>query len=396
MSAALTLPRFRRPLAVISLDLFGFLHLLLWILCAYLFHQQVMGVYAADTRAHMFIVSAAESGGDAYSLLHSVVRGLASLVETTGIIATPNGMFETLLTVVLTSAVAATSWILVRYFDRYSVSHPFLSGFVPLALMVVAMLILPGESKTRYIGTGTPNPWHNPTYIFAKPLSIAFFMVLLGFISKRTVSRTDGRPLAGLALLGVLSMWAKPSFLISFLPATAIYLVWRFLGGTVSLRFVLSVGAALAFSLVPLVAIQSLIYGSNSDGGVIFTIGEVWRSHSSSIPVSVALGMAFPLYVVFASRKNLSPQLVLSLINYILAGLIYFFLAEDGSRFTHGNFGWGYMFGMLMMFFAASDAFFFHSPGGKTVRLIGWTLFLGHLLCGLYYFGLLLGGGNYL
>ncbi len=377
---------------------FGLCHIVLWSASAYLFHQQGAGVFPADTRAHAaYALGEVEAPGSAYSLLHVVLN---AMVTVAGWFGSGTGLesYVTAMTLLLVVSMVATSVLLVSYFNRYASHFPWLAGLAPLVLSIVSMFVVPGDTESLYIGIGTPNPWHNPTYIFARPFSIAVLFLVLGAYFDGLAKQHSVRRLVAIAAVAILSMWAKPSFLMSLLPAVAVFFLWKSASSTrLSLKYTVAVGLALLPALLPLMTIEAAVYGGASqEGGVILTWGSVWKLYSANIPLSILAGMAFPLYIVGVYRSGITPLMTVALMNFIIATLIYYFLAEKGFRFTHANFSWGYLSSMYFMFLAAIEMFLFRPAGGRIIRGFGWMLLAGHLGSGLYYFVKLLQGGSYL
>ena len=82
-----------------------------------------------------------------------------------------------------------------------------------------------------------------------------------------------------------------------------------------------------------------------------------------------------------------------------------FLLAEGGSRLWHGNFSWGYILAVYLLWFisirdfAAWKCTFVHSSGVKKwISITAWVLcgviLLAHLVSGIYYLYYLIVLGN--
>lgn len=259
------------------------------------------------------------------------------------------------------------------------------------------MIIINPFSPHLYLGTGTPNPWHNPTFIFCKPFSILVFICLLKSLDYFKGKTGYIKELFLLSIFSILSMWAKPSFLMSFLPSVAIIFIYKFVKKEISVNFLILVAFSLLPSLIPLFIMNNMVFNSaNSTNTIIFTMGQVWSNHSKNIPLSIVLAAAFPLYVFILNIKQLSTSHLLAFTNYIIAMLIYFFLAENGARIYHGNFSWSYLFALFFLFFVSIEEFFFKKKNSHLLYITGWGLFCLHLISGLYYLFVIAVGHNYL
>jgi hypothetical protein len=367
-------------------------------ICLFIFYSQATSRtgYPSDLRAHVgFAMNPGNYGAAGYSFLHQFVMVLAKFFSF--LRQSREIVYSVLMILTLTASLLISVLIIRNYFHkRYKDINPYFIDFMSLSLMVVSMIIINPFSHPYYLGTGTPNPWHNPTYIFCKPFSILVFLFLVKAFDNFNLKTDYLKELIFLSFFSVLSMWAKPSFLMSFLPTIAIVLIYKFLKNDVSFKFLFLVALSLLPSLIPFFIMNNTIYNaSNPTNTIIVALGKVWGNHSKFIPLSIVLAMAFPLYVFILKVKKLSTPHLLAFINYIAAMLIYFILAENGKRMYHGNFSWGYMFGMFFLFFVSIEEFFFRDKVSTVLYKIGWGFFLLHLVSGLFYLSVIAAGGSY-
>jgi hypothetical protein len=364
----------------------------------FIFYSQVTSTkgYPSDVHAHIgFIINPGNYAPAGYSLLHQFIKVGVHFLSFLKI--SKLSLCSILMILTLVTSIFITLMVVNNYFQkRYREVNPYIIDLMSLALMILSMIILNPNSPHLYLGTGTPNPWHNPTYIFCKPFSILVFIYLLKSIELSQEKKDCTKELIFLTLFSVLSMWAKPSFLISFLPSVVLLFIYKLLKKEISFKFLILVGISFLPSLVPLFIMNSTIFNSaNSTNTIIIAAGQVWSNHSKNIPLSIVLAAAFPLYVFILNIKHLSTAHLLVFINYILAMLIYFFLAEKGVRMYHGNFSWGYLFALFFLFFISIEEFFFKKKIPKGFYIPGLGLFLLHLFSGLFYFSVIAAGHNY-
>jgi hypothetical protein len=366
--------------------------------CFFIFYSQATSTngYPSDMHAHIgFIINPGNYAPAGYSLLHQIIKvgvNFLSFFKISKLI-----LCSILMILTLVSSLFFTLMVVNNYFQkRYREVNPYIIDLMSLALMIVSMIIINPNSPHLYLGTGTPNPWHNPTYIFCKPFSILVFIYLLKSIELSNENKDCTKELIFLSLFSVLSMWAKPSFLISFLPSVVLLFIYKLLKKEISIRFLILSGISFLPSMIPLFIMNSTIFNSaNSTNSIIIAAGQVWSNHSKNIPLSIVLAAAFPLYVFILNVKQLSTSHLLAFINYILAMLIYFFLAEKGVRMYHGNFSWGYLFALFFLFFVSIEEFFFKKKTSKGLYIPGLGLFLLHLFSGLFYLSVIVMGHNY-
>lgn len=370
-------------------------------ICLFIFYNQITSKtgFPSDLPAHISFIINPDGSGDAaagYSFLHQFIKLATMLLAFTNlskVVLIPNLMILTLVVSQFFSLMIVRSYFHKRYKDI----NPYFIDFMSLSLLIVSMIIINPLSPPFYLGTGTPNPWHSPTFIFCKPFSIVVFIFLLKsfdyFIDKKGYTKI----LLILSIFSVLSAWAKPVFIMSFLPSVAIIFIYKFLKNEITFKYLALVAISLLPAIVPLIFINNMVFhAANSNESIIVAIGQVWGTHSKNIPLSIVLASAFPLYVFILNLKQLSTSHLLAFTNYIIAMLIYFLLAEKGFRMYHGNFSWGYLFAMFLMFFVSIEEFFLKKKTAPIYNKIGWVLFILHLISGIYYLSVISTGHNYM
>ncbi len=148
-------------------------------------------------------------------------------------------------------ALAAALWngltpiVLKYYFDRFlqvretgNSKRGMLSTVLAFSLLLASMVYplsylgryhKPGEDFLyRYLGTFTPNPYHNATYLTARPFSVpAFFLFvdILSFYEKEDRWVCPRYVLFSVFLL--LTTLAKPSFTLVLVSAAGVIMLWR-------------------------------------------------------------------------------------------------------------------------------------------------------------------------
>lgn len=366
---------------------------LLLMACGHLFYFQLFGEYQAvigsDIKLHTEF--AHQQVPEAYSLLHQCLRWYANAFDN-GILPRPQ-LFNLAMIFALLGAVAATVWLQYRYFQAQISSFYWPLAFVPL---LVGPIFLQPWADQIYLGLGTPNPWHNPTYLFAKPFALALFAGSLRWFE----GRQNGANYLLLGLLALLSMWAKPSFSLAFLPAIAFFGLWQWgFGGRPRFGQLLALGIALLPSLALLWWLNRSLYTGQEEHGLTFAFAKVWSFYVplQAIPLKILLASAFPLFVLGRSWGHWPKSLQLSLWIYLFSLLIFLCLAEKGPRFDHANFIWTYYFGLYFIFLTSLEVFFTQKQAwSKFYQYLGYGLLFAHLFFGLFYFAKIFLGGHYL
>ncbi len=282
---------------------------------------------------------------------------------------------------------------------KYPLVNRFKISALTITVFVVSMLLLMPWLHAAYLGVFTGNPWHNPTYTFARVFAILAFLGFLKLTEPGAPSAAN--PVAWhliLAAAAILSAWSKPSFMITLGPTfglVAVLAAWR---GQLTWKQVWWLGACLVPTVVAVVIIRHNIYqGPAVTNSVVLRPGEAWGHYTPSYTMSVALAAGFPLYVVAVRWRTLSHALFAGTVHWVIASLVFYLLAEDGTRALHANFAWCYMGGLFFFFlFAIEEWFLRPSSENRWLRWPGMLLFAAHLLSGARYLISLLVGGPYL
>lgn len=257
--------------------------------------------------------------------------------------------------------VSITYVLTVTYIRHFCTRGAAIMGFI---VSTVGPLYFPWINQHYYVGTGTPNVWHNPTNIAVKPFAVIIFAVICGLLSSFKTSnyncsenkihseRNNGIVFLILSILIFFSVIAKPSFIMAFIPALGVYILFcLFSGEWKNIRnfFLICV------SFVPGVLVMLFqfltFFGDSTDAGIgveLFRVSKRWTDHPY---MSSMLGVAFPLvYIFFNFRteiKKIDTQLSLLFISvgWIMGNLLY----ETGPREGHGNMGWAYQIALYIL-----------------------------------------------
>ena len=247
----------------------------------------------------------------------------------------------------------------------------------------------------KYLGTFTPNPYHNITYMATRPFAtLAFFLYvrILDYYEERTDVKEF--VLFGASLL--LTTMTKPSYTLVLVSTAGLLMVWRlFKRRWKNFRRSLYLGFAFVPTFIDLLYQFGGVFGKNSlvgdEGGIGFGIASVWKLYTANIPCSVALALGFPLLVLLFHtgeiRKNTLYRF--SWAQMAVSAGEFFGLYEKGYRFADANFSWGYMHGLFFMFVASllvlsKDTM--KKSANRCVLCLQWLLYGAHLICGAAYF----------
>jgi hypothetical protein len=296
--------------------------------------------------------------------------------------------------VVLTGAVVLSGVIL------FLVLREQLSGLYSWPIIAMATTTLffmaavdpPSFCPSRYLCYGSPNSVHNPTILIAKP-----FALLSLILFHHLVTRQEGPslPLAAVTtLVLVIGAFAKPSFGLALILSAPLFL-WlnrRGLNG----RRELGLAFAPLIGLVAVIALQYVLTyeagaASDDDAGIVLDILGVAGLYSPNPILSMVLLSAFPIATLLSHPVLWRDRLVsLTLMTFLVAVAQYWMLAEQGSRYAHGNFGWG-VESVLPLLFALCLGDLLRrlrvakSPLQRVISFLLVAIFLAHLVSGALY-----------
>lgn len=316
-------------------------------------------------------------------------------------------------------------WMILRYSASFgSEENTVKAAFVAFGFCVVqALYFFWLDAGNRFLGSYSMNPIHNPTHMSVRPFSLLCFCLVYDIWRKQKDSSYTGvffdmkngmrKPYIYLAVVLLLSSAAKPTFAEMFIPAVGIIMLYRWVSMLIKkdtmakayfkhcLHMFLCAIPALLYILLQFLAY--FIWGGSygADGGFMITKWlEVWSMYTENVILSIALGLAFPLFIMFIDvRFFLEDELgKLALTGYVIGFLEAALLGEGGQKLSHADFLWPMMSGMLLMFTAALlHLLALERTQNDTTRKcisidIGWFLFCAHVFCGLLYINSLIIG----
>jgi len=353
--------------------------------------------YKSDVIDHIKITIVSHKK-QTYSLLHKLIKMMAKVfmyLNSSHVDKEPSiilTFFSSIISLSVLFSMVFVKNILNRFYPNASALKKDVSVFT---LFFVSMIIIDFSLYVKhYLGIGTPNPLHNPTFIFARPFAILLFYKTSEMISNFIIKKDDKISFFILPILSVLSMWAKPSFLLSFIPATLFLLFILILQKRINIYKAILLSTLLLFSMIPLYYISLKVFSNEANGNkVILSFATAWSYYYTNIGFSIILAGLFPIYTygysIYYQIKNkikvLEIRHTLALLNYLFGILIFLLFYEDGPRAFDGNFGWTYLFSLFFIFLNSIDLFLFSKRISYPKILLGIFLAL-HLISGIYYF----------
>ncbi|MEG0751905.1 MAG: hypothetical protein RR998_02220 [Oscillospiraceae bacterium] len=383
----------------------------------FLFYKQATvafyGAYFSDLPEHLGWACYTDSflnipsQARVYPLFHLLVRLFSVVFDTEWSGAIPlalcNCASAVLLYYYICRMVKNSEYSVTVFGKKLNLTHA-IPGLLTFSLLLASMLILPiknlaGGEWHAYLGVFTPNPWHNPTYIVARPFAIICFFEFSELFDLHDESFTFPR-LALFSSSLLLATFAKPSFAIVFLPVAGIMMLVKLFSK--SWRRILLFGIAYIPTFALLAWQYLLIYVQDTklsgEGGLEFTLGGGWEIFSPCIPLSIVLAGAFGLVVLAFNIKHFrtAPTVYqLGVYIYLCSLAEVYFLYENNYRKAHADLFWGYMYGLFFLLLASVSLLLKQRGEHPKFERASWIVFALHILCGIGYFAWLLTGRFY-
>lgn len=292
------------------------------------------------------------------------------------------------------------------------------SALIAFCMCIIQGLYVPWlDAGDRYLGTYSMNPIHNPTYMCMKGFSLLCFCLVYDIWGKQKdenyrgvffrVERGLRRYYICLGIILFLSVMAKPTFAEMFIPAVAFLMLWELIrrlakkDGSAPAYFrhclhtLCAAVPALLYILLQFFAyfMWGGSYGGDEGSLTITKLFDVWHLYSRNVILSIGLGMAFPLFMLLINGKYFirNDMGKLALTGYFISLLEAGVLGETEPKFSHGNFLWPLMSGMLFLFLVSVIRLLVlerkQAERGRQRIFIGaaWFLFCLHTICGVLY-----------
>ncbi len=395
-----------------------------------LFYRQTLGSperYPSDMKAYILEMQGLDSG---YSFPYPVFFKLSAFIH----------LFAGAELSVALAAMLLNSLAIV--ITKISFHHLLLSGgkrrwwegiavsLLAVSLFFISMLYppkgiyLPGI-KFNYLGVFSPNPFHNATYMAARPFAILAFLWYVKLLPVyegglgNACGEAEGKSAkpADYILFSVfllLATMTKPSFTLVMVSTAGLIMLYRlFRSGFRSFLPTVQLGLSFIPTFLDLLYQYKGVFvpEDGAEGGIGFCFGDVWRNVCDNIPLAVCLLAAFPLLVLVLNFKELKTDTLYRFSwQLFLVGLAEtFLLYEKGFRKFDFNFSWGYMYGAFfchmgsLVLLSRKTLQAFGREGGEGERKVlrklllaaQWLAFLWHLACGILYFGKYMTGAMY-
>lgn len=265
-------------------------------------------------------------------------------------------------TIVVLSLSVVLKFITVYWYQYknidYSTNYIYFILFSFLLLLITPLYFPQLAIGRYYLGSFTPNVWHNSTTIFFMPFAILLFVLTI-----RQLSKFEWKRFFLIVLLIIINASIKPSYLFVFVVALPFTLLF-----TKDFRFnsivkqVLPVIIAIAvISILKFIIYETdSIYSSNSSIELApFKVYRAWHKFNDwqlflQFTTSLLTGVLFPLFVFIKKGVKANDLTsIFSLVSFFSAIVIFVVFVETGYRWNHGNFFWQIVPSTFILFLVA-------------------------------------------
>lgn len=369
----------------------------------FLFHRQAVcygGAYISDEPAYIAkIMGQLEGVNFPYPVLFWTAKLFSLLVDPRNACA-----------LALTGYNGLTFFILYYFLNR-SLTEKGRWGsayFTPVLtfLLLIVSMLYPYHTffgySVRYLRVFSPNPYHNATYLAARPFAlITFFMasaILEDYESKDQWIRKETVAFSAMLLLATLT---KPSFTLVLVSVCGWIMLWRLIASKwKGMKAFWQFGIAFIPTFLALLyQYFSMFTGGTEAGDTGITLGflPVWKNMEAFMPLAVLCATAFPVAVLICQKGRLArnPLLKFAWQFFLMSLLMLMFLQETGYRAEHMNFAWGYMYGLFFLFIASAITLMKETKKHGQPRwqlVVQWLVFAAHAVYGADYLRVILRG----
>lgn len=366
-------------------------------------------LFQSDYVAHAYFSESIRLYGDfqfesdaqtiTYPLYHFVTNALITLqgqnsqIESygsalsTGIVVTFIFRIMTAYIIYIAMCLVAPNRVMMRSMIFYVLLTVGLLIFAPLFLFnLEGIRLLPG-----YIYA---NMYHNPSTLVVIPFGLLVFFASMSIFSDKDISMSFTITSMILAAITVL---AKPSFTIGFVPALILaIIIQRLRGQTIQWRYALAI-------LIPstlAVAGQfflTFVFGA-SEGSITlypFYLPLIQNGSYIMIFAKALVSLVFPILVITLYRDVLKENMILLSWLFLIVAVSYdWLLLEEGIRMGHRNFQWTVIIANFILF--TVHMLYLIKYHSREMLYEKWTwklrLILGvftlHVIFGIYFYAL--------
>ncbi len=316
---------------------------LLFIITYSFISMQAMGMIASDTGLHITYIKQFINGTMyiPHPLWHLSTHYLSQLLKV------DYNVSASIFTALLVTLYAVIIYKVAKSLDEYRDSEAKWYLITMIALTIGPFFWVDYYSRI-YMGPGSPSIWHNVTLITVQPLALlSVFYTIKFFLTNKTYYFILA------ILVTVVSIFAKPNYIIVFLPSIVVYILLKRYFDKKRLVFaaisiLLSV-AALAYQFIN----QYESINSESTGGsVILDCFGVWSHYTPSVTVSIMMALGLPFLISLFNYRSVKENeyIKFTWLLVLFSTILFACFAESGKRYIDGNFSWSWMISLSLIY----------------------------------------------
>ena len=314
---------------------------LVFIASYFLIHLQTEGVISADTRQHLHFMEQFFNGQVyiPHPIWHIGTYYLSHLF------ALEYGAGASLFTAFIVTLYVVTVYKVAKSFDKARADDAKYFLVTLLSCTIGPFFIL-SFNPHIYMGTGSPSVWHNVTLLTVKPLAL-----LSVFFTVRFLSSNSDKYLYPAIIISILSIFAKPNFIIVFLPSLILYIIMKryFFGKRLIFAFAVTLlsMAALAYQFL-----NQYESGNSKGGSIIFDFLGVWSLYTPNVLISIATALGLPLLISLFNYQSVKDNeyIKFTWLLVLFSMVLFSCFAESGDRYAAGNFSWSWMISLSLIY----------------------------------------------
>jgi len=314
-------------------------------------------------------------------------------------------------------------WLIRRSSDLPpSIPVLLISGIFTISLVLIMPIDI-FTPENLYFGYFAPNVYHNPTVNIMKPFSVLLFFMALQLFHRKEALNTWW--IISFALVTFLSLVAKPSFIMAFVPSlglfTAAFILWRLIQGLQEKQSFMTIfkrildreyinwPVLMLGIVIPAFAIlyyQSQTWTSSGGIGIDpFRVFREWaivqydQNADKHIFFKFIMSSAFPLAVYFLHIKQAYRNRTFNLAWLMfLVSAAYAYLLVDYTVIAAGDFGWSAQIAALILYIVATLFLikeYRQVLTGEALKPVQWliltlclSIFVLHIISGIHWYQL--------
>ena len=358
---------------------------LVFIVTYFLIHMQTMNLILSDVRDH--IDTTVEFLNGTYFIPHPLWHlGMYSLSK---ILAVDLNTGASIFTALLVTVYAVIIYKIAKNLDESKENEAkwFLATFIS---MTIGPFFLMSFHPFIYIGPGSPTIWHNVTLFAVKPFALlSVFFTIKFFVSN------ENKYFALAVVVTLLSIFAKPNYIIVFLPSLVVYMLLKRYFDKRMLQFAF---VTIILSVVAL-AYQFLNqFGDKGESKIIIDFLGVWSLYTPNVVISILMAIGLPLLITIFNYKSVKKNeyIKFTWLLIFFSLILFSCFAEEGYFYRHGNFSWSMMISLSLIYiFTIIEYFKQYYSTPAIIRYPLLAMILYQVYVGWYYLIVIFNGAGY-